>query len=144
MGSWSELKSASFIFFRCQLYRIWSRIHSPCGRLSFSSQLISHHNSRVFTGMALTSYLMSTGDWDARAQPRAAGWDYEVREEADPFQIQHQCTEYVSLSWINGWICGLSSSCFWWLIFHCSRKTVRRCGICWREAQAQIWGKTTF
>ena len=45
--------------------------------------------------MGLTSRLIPAGDRNAGAQPRAVGWHYEVGEEADHFQIQRQCSEYV-------------------------------------------------
>lgn len=106
MGSWAWISCAYLIFRRCQLHRIQSRIHSPCRRFIFAFELKPHHiKGGGFTRMVLTSYLILTGDWHARAQPRADGWDYEVGEEADYLQIQHQRTEYVS-SYNEWWTVG--------------------------------------
>lgn len=75
-----------------------------------SSFLCSRHiRSAAFTRIASATSLISTGDWHARAQPRADGRDNEVGEETDNFKTRHKHTEYVA-TWNKLWTGGFLDS----------------------------------
>lgn len=135
-----ELRPVAFIVLDANSTEFNPESKYPVVGFFFPPFLTSHWKLRLYQNQSTPQFFL-TGDWNARAQPRANGWDDAVGEETDYFQIQKQRNEYVSE--VNGEL--LSFSCctpsFWWWIIHSSRKTVRKCGPHWWEAQAQIRGR---